>query len=210
MDIRSDESVSLDELREELSRTERLIEDTFGHRPIGFCAPGNFYRGLQGKRGQLGVLSERGYRFIGTDGQDERGLPFPAPFTQPYWYEKDGYPELLELPITGWHCNMLFNSGRQNDGWRPAPGFPDGSLLEKLPATVEEGFAARARELAYAVDRGLVYAPAMHPWSVYRFDAQLEHLDRLIQMAMGKGVRIVDCVRLYETYAAEREAGGAA
>ena len=210
LDISSDESVSLDELREELSRTERLIEGVFGSRPIGFCAPGNFHRGLRGKHKQLGVLSERGYRFIGTDGQDARGLPFPAPLTQPYWYDEDGYPDLLELPLTGWHCNMLFNSGHQNDRWQPAPGFPDGSILERPPDTVEEGFRARAKEFGYAIDRSLIYAPAMHPWSVYRFDPQLEHLDGLIQMARDHGVRVVNCLQLHATYTRRREvaAGG--
>ena len=209
MGIGSADSVSLDDLRDELSRTERLIEDVFGSRPIGFCAPGNFYRGLRGRLGQLGVLWERGYRFVGSDGQDARGLPYPAPFTQPYWYGEEGYPDLLELPITGWHCNMLFNSGHQNDGWVAAPGYPDGSVLEELPETLEEGFRARAREFAHAIEQGLTYAPAMHPWSVYRFDPQLEHLDRLIQMAKDTEVRIVNCLQLYEMHVHDKQRRGA-
>ena len=35
---------------------------------IGFCAPGGFYKGLQGHPKQLGILSEQGYQFIITDG----------------------------------------------------------------------------------------------------------------------------------------------
>jgi hypothetical protein len=213
MGMDATDSASLAEFRDELARTERLLSDTFGVRPIGFCAPGNFYRGLRGKPRPLAVLWERGYRFVGSDGQDARGLPYPAPFTQPYWYDEEGFSDLLELPITGWHCNMLFNSGHQNDGWTSAPGFPDGSILERLPETVGDGFQARAKEFLYAIERGLIYAPAMHPWSIYRFDPQLEHLDRLIQLAEDNEVRIMNCLRLYELYVRQKsrhEAGGGA
>ena len=106
-------------------------------------------------------------RFISTDGLGPPERPMPAPFTQPFWYQEEGFPELFEAPVTGWHCNLLFNTGRQSDDWKPGPGFPDGSILEKLPDTVDEGFDARSREFQFAIDNNLVYAPAMHPWSMY-------------------------------------------
>lgn len=206
--ISSHQEVALGDLRDELSMTSDLIFEIFGHRPIGFCAPGNFYRGLRGRRRHLGLLWEQGYRFIGTDGRDARGRPFPAPFTQPYWYAEEGFPDLLELPITGWHCNLLFNSGHQNDDWQPAPAFPDGSILEALPASVEEGFAARKRELDYAITHGLVYAPGMHPWSLHRFDPELKHLDRLVQVAKENGVRVTNCRQLDDILRHRRDADG--
>ena len=177
-----------------------LILKYFGERPIGFCAPGNFYRGFQGHPKQLGILWEQGYKFVGSDGVGPPGRRWPSPFTQPYWHAKDGFPDLLEEPVTGWPCNMLFNSGGQIDDWKPAPGFPDGTIMEKLPATLEEGLVARKKELEYAINNNLVYAPAMHPWSVYRFDPKLEHLDLLIEIAKEKNVPIMNCRGLYESY----------
>ncbi len=194
------DNASMDDFRGELSKTSALILSYFGRAPIGFCAPGNFYRGLRGRGRQLAVLWEQGYRFVGSDGQSARGFPFPAPFTQPYWYDDDGFPDLLEVPLTGWHCNALFNSGHQISHWQPAPGFPDGSILDKLPTTVEEGFQVRKKELEYAIENDLIYAPAMHPWSVYRFDPELGHLEWLIALAKDRGVRIANCMQLYETY----------
>ena len=95
---------------------------------------------------------------------------------------------------------MLFNTGHQNDNWQPAPGLPDGSILETLPVTVEEGFRARKKEFEYAIENELIYAPAMHPWSVYRFDPELKHLEWLIEMAKDQNVRTANCMQLYETY----------
>ena len=202
---RPDHKVPLDKVRAELSMTSDLIVQYFGSRPIGFCAPGNFYQGLRSKKEQLELLWQQGYRYVGTDGQDQRSHVLPAPFTQPYWYDDEGFPDMLELPLTGWHCNMLFNSGHQNDNWQPyrwhpAPGFPDGTALVNLPKTVEEGFRARQKEFRYAIQNKLVYAPCMHPWSVCRFDPKLEHLERLIGMAKMENVPVVNCRQLYELF----------
>lgn len=139
-------------------------------------------------------------QFVGSDGSGPPEQPMPALFTQPYWYAEDGFPDLLELPLNGWHCNKLFNTGGQNDNWQPAPGWPDGTILEKLPETVEEGFQARAKELQHAIDNDLIYTPSLHPWSIYRFDPELEHLDRLIEMAKENDVPVLNAMQLYEEY----------
>jgi len=204
MPINSDAPAHVEKLRRELRLTAELIEKHFGERPIGLCGPGNYYRGLQGYKKALGMLWEEGYRFIGTDGEGPPEQPMPAPMTQPYWYVADGFPDLLEEPITGWHCNMLFNTGGQSDGFKPQVGFPDGSMLEKIPETIDEGFDARARELQYAIDHGLVYAPAHHPWSIYRFDPEMEHLGRLIDMAKANDVAVMNCRQLYAHYVGDR------
>ena len=198
MVIKSQDDAVADQFRQELRVTSDLIRTHFGARPIGFCAPGNFYRGLRGFTKPLRVLWEEGYRFVGSDGVGPPERPMPAPFTQPYWYADEGFGDLLEEPITGWHCNMLFNTGGQSDNFQTQVGFPDGSILERLPTTVEEGFTARAKEFQYAIDRKLIYAPAYHPWSIYRFDPEMSHLSRLIEMAKANDVPILNCLQLYE------------
>ena len=198
MGISSTEPNVLRQFSTELEQTSDLILRYFGAHPIGFCAPGGFYKGLQGHPKQLGILWEQGYQFIITDGVGPPEQPMPAPFTQPYWYAEEGFPELFEIPVTGWHCNLLFNTGHQSDDWKPAPGFADGTVLERLPVTIDEGFQARRKKFQYAIERNLVYSPAMHPWSVYRFDPQLKHIEWLIEMAREKNVPIMNCGQLYE------------
>ena len=63
---------------------------------------------------------------------------------------------------------------------------------------VDEGFQGRRKELQYAIDRNLIYGPAMHPWSVYRFAPELEHLEPLIEMAQGKNVLTLNGRQLYD------------
>ena len=138
---------------------------------------------------------------MSTDGEGPPEHPMPAPFVLPYWYTEEGCLDLLEIPVTGWHCNMLFNTDHQSDNWRPATGYPDGTTMHALPATVDEGFQARSKEFQYAIDNKIIYVPAMYPWSVYRFDPELRHVERLIAMAREKEVPIVMCKQLYEKYA---------
>ena len=179
---------------------QNLSKSILAENPLAFVLREGFYRGLRGHPKELRILWEHGHRFIRTDGVGPPEQPMPALFTQPYWHLQDGFPGLLEVPATGWHCNLLFNTGHQSDGWKPGPGFVDGTILEKLPTTVKEGFGARRKELQYAIDNNLIYGPAMHPWSVYRFDSELTHLEQLIEMAKGKNVPIMNCRQLYDMY----------
>lgn len=200
MHIKEDDPQVIEQFQRELEMTSDLLEQHFGVRPLGFCAPGNFYQGLRGCRKHLEILWDHGIRYVGSDGWGPADHPIPAPFNQPYWYSEEGFPDLLEVPINGWHCNMLFNTGRQNDDWQPAVGFPDGTLLETLPVTIEEGYQVRAREFEYALDRQMIYAPAYHPWSVCRFDPQLQHLERLIKLAKKRNLPVVNCRQVYTRY----------
>jgi len=52
--------------------------------------------GMQGHPDRLKILWDNGARFIGTDSARPPRAVMPAPFVQPYWYEKEGFPELLE------------------------------------------------------------------------------------------------------------------
>jgi hypothetical protein len=199
-DIIDDDPAALGRFSQELLLTSDLIFEHFGERPVGFCTPGGHYKGLQGHPGQLKILWDQGYRYIGSDNSGPPEQWHPSPITQPYWYTEEGFPELFEVPGTGWHCNYLFNTGHQNDDWKPAPGLPDGTVLERLPVTVEEGFEVRSGEFRHCIENHLVYAPSMHPWSVYRFDPELKHVDSLIRMARAEAVPVVNCRQLYEVY----------
>ena len=200
MHIKDDDPNILSQFENELEKTAQLIHRYFGKPPRGFAAPGGFYRGLRGYQKQLAILKDQGYVYVNTDASGPPEQWMPAQFTQPYWYDEEGFPEILEVPVTGWHCNMLFNTGHQNDNWKPAAGFPDGTVMERLPVTIQEGFEARRKELQYAIDKQLIYLPAMHPWSVYRFDPELEHLERLIAAAREQRVPVVNCGSVYEQY----------
>ena len=72
MRIKSEDPAVAEQLRRELRLTADLIAAHFGTRPAGFCAPGNFYRGLQGCRTPLQVLWVKGA------GMGRSGGPSPS------------------------------------------------------------------------------------------------------------------------------------
>ena len=181
--------VSLTELDDEVKRTKDLIQKFFGAEAIGVRAPGNYYKGLQGYPDRLKILWDNGVRFLGSDGEGPPEAPVPAPFTQPYWYEKEGFPRLLELPITGFQCCYLLQTIGDLH-WKDKVGFPTGEILRELPRTVDEQILVRQKEFQYAIDNDLVYSPGLHPWSIYRFDNNLACLRFLIQMANNNNVPI--------------------
>lgn len=49
-------NVGLEELREEIGQTRKLIKDWFGTNSIGLRAPGNFFKGLQGHPDVLEIV----------------------------------------------------------------------------------------------------------------------------------------------------------
>jgi len=181
--------LSLAELDDEVRQTKKLIEKFFGIEAIGVRGPGGLYKGLQGHPDRLKILWDNGIRFLSSDGVGPPEAIMPAPFTQSYWYKKEGFPNLLELPITGWHCTYLLRTIGGSQYWNKV-GFPTGEVLRELPKTVDEQISVRQKEFQYAIDNDLVYSPALHPWSIYRFDKKLRCLRFLIQMAKDNNVPI--------------------
>jgi len=182
--------LSLEELDDEVKQTKELIRKLFNVESIGVRGPGGYYRGMQGHPDRLKILWDNGARFIGTDSAGPPGAVMPAPFAQPYWYEKEGFPELLELPATGFHCTYLLRTIGDPLGWKNMVGFATGEILKELPNNPDEQIAVRQKEFQYAIDNDLVYSPALHPWSIYRFDNELRCLRCLIQMARDNNVPI--------------------
>jgi len=192
--------LSLQELDDEVKQTKKLIEKFFGVEAIGVRAPGNYYKGLQGYPDRLRILWDNGVRFLGSDGMGPPEAPVPAPFTQPYWYKKEGFPKLLELPITGFHCTYLLQTIGDPLHWKDRVGFPTGEILRELPKTVDEQISVRQKEFQYAIDNDLLYSPGLHPWSIYRFDKKLRCLRFLIEMAKDNGVPIKSFKDYYLAY----------
>lgn len=191
--------LSLAELDGELKQTNKLIQKFFGIEAIGVRAPGNYYEGLQGYPDRLKILWDNGVRFLGSDGEGPPEAHSPAPFTQPYWYKKEGFSKLLELPVTGFHCTYLLQTiGDQH--WKNRVGFPTGEILKELPETVDGQISVRQKEFQYAIDNHLSYSPGLHPWSIYRFDKKLRCLQFLIQMARDNSVPIKSFRDYYLVY----------
>lgn len=194
--IKPPNAISLTKLQEEIKQTKKLIKEYFHTDSIGLRAPGNFFKGLQGYPDILKVIWDNGIRFLGSDGQGPSDKPMPASFAQPYWYKAEGFPYLLELPITGWHDTFLL--GRVLLPWSKQVGFPDGQILDALPRTVDEQISVYRREFQFAIDHDMIYSPGLHPWSIYRFDPKLGFLRFLLEMAEREKVPVSNFKKYYE------------
>lgn len=170
------------EAEKSVRRAQELIEEWFGYRPQGLCAPGGSRTGLRGQPEVLGILWEQGLRFVKSDnlGPPERpGLPSRL---APYTYAAEGFPELWELPGVGWHCTLTLPRGPVGD-WPPQAIVPGGPLVEHPPTTPAEHIAWVRQELEYLQAQGHQFSPSWHPWSLYRFDPQMEVVDFLLEYA---------------------------
>ena len=67
MEILSVHTKTQNKFKNELIKTSKLIRKHFDKEPLGFCAPGGFFKGLRGypeQLRQLRILSEQGHRFV--------------------------------------------------------------------------------------------------------------------------------------------------
>jgi len=109
---------SLDKIREELGRTQALIEDTLATRCRGLTGPWGYYRGLADRPDILAIIEEYGLCWIRTNARECRDCQ-PTPFTeQPFFYRDQGFPEILELGIHGYQDDFYwerFDNRRYGD-----------------------------------------------------------------------------------------------
>lgn len=195
--------VSLEEMREELELGKRLVEDTFEVECTGFRTPCGFYKGMQGEVERLKIIWSCGFKFISSDARGPADS-IPSGLQQAYWYDFEGFHELLELPAHGWHDNVL----KDPDGslqprlLLPWPGLLSWGIPSRPPRTPEEEFEVQKvwieRALKYELD---FVSPVYHPHSIYRMSDDC----RIIKLLMGHirslGMPTTTYVELYRHYA---------
>jgi peptidoglycan/xylan/chitin deacetylase (PgdA/CDA1 family) len=177
--VRVVRGVSPEETREEVRKTNRLLGAYLGRPCIGLTGPWCYYRGLRDRPDVLQVLWEEGIRFTRTDGRNERDWHPVSIDLQPYWYDALGFPELLEIPIHGWHDCVI---RAEVLGW------------EDL-----DGYVASVRpyiDRAAAEDK--VFSLCQHDWSSTREDPEMRATDAVIRYGQSQGLRFVSYRAYYE------------
>ena len=177
--VRVVRGVSPEETREEVRRTNELLGTHLGIHCIGLTGPWAYYRGLRDRPDILQVLREEGIRFTRTDGRNERDWHPVTLDLQPYWYDALGFPEMLEIPIHGWHDCVI---RAEILGWHDV----DGYVASVRPYT----------DRAAAEDK--VFSLCQHDWSSIRADPQMRATESLIRYARGQGLRVLSYRAYYE------------
>ncbi len=168
----------LAEIEDEVGRASDLIRRHFGRECTGITGPWAYYRGLSDRPDILEVLHRLGIRFTRTYGRDHHDFQ-PVSFSiQPFRYEAQGFPEILEFPIHGW----------QDVYWREINGWAN-----------LEGYSRHLRAcLKHVAGHKLVWSYGSHDWSSIRDDPEMSIIRSLIRGAERHGAKIMSYLEYSE------------
>lgn len=194
--------IGLDELREEIGRGKALVEEAFGRECIGVRSGCGFFKGMQGESERLRVIWECGVKFISTDLRGPADS-IPSGLQQAYWYDEEGFPELLELPGHGWHDNVLKSfEPRLCLCWPPVLRW---GIPNRPPESPEEEIAVQRAWIDKAISLGLDYISLIyHPHSIYRMSRDCRIVELLIEEVKSRDMPVTTYSGLYELYSSGR------
>lgn len=164
---------SLEEIYHEVENTSRLLKEYLGAECVGLTGPFGYYQGLSDRPDILEILHKTGIRFTRTYGRNHRGWQ-PVPFNiQPFWYELQGFPDILEFPVQGW----------QDILWLQSHDFL--------------GYQAYLKsEIDHIAEDDLTWGCLQHD-KLIDWDPDLEVTEGLIRYAKERGVRITSYFDYY-------------
>jgi hypothetical protein len=177
--------VSTEETREEVRKTSMILAEHLGVSCIGLTGPWCYYRGLRDRPDILQVLWEEGIRFTRTDGRNERDWHPVSMDLQPYWYDALGFPDVLEIPIHGWHDCVIRDEVL---GWENVDGY-----VESVRPYIDRAAA-----------EDTVFSLCQHDWSSIRADPQMRATEALIRYAQERGLRFMSYRAYYDECKARR------
>ena len=168
---------------EEVTRTLRLFQETFGRSCRGITGPWGDYWGLSDRPDLLRILNKAGLCWLRTHARDYRDCQ-PTPLeVQPFFYRDQAFPEMLEIPVQGYQDDFYWE---RFDDRRHGAGYVD-FLNWAVEQTVEHDrvFCVNSH------DHGTPTAEA--------FDqTKCAWLRPLLEKGRSAGARFVSCEELYQ------------
>lgn len=175
-------------IRDEVRRASDAVEAATGYRPWGLTGPYGYYRGLMDRPDLLEVLHDEGIRYLRTFGRDACDWQPVSLDNQPFWYEPQGFADMLELLLHGWQDCIL----RDQRGWDDRSGY----LSAVFPW------------LEAAASRDAVFSYVQHDWSSLRGDPEMEMTRAILGRARELGMRILTARAYFEERLAASRAAG--
>lgn len=182
------EGASVAEIAREIDRANTVIREMLGREVLGLTTPWGYYRGLGDRPDLLALLHMAGIRYVRSwmrNAQDWVPVPLSR---QPFFYEAQGFPTILECPVTGRHdCD-----------WGNHLGFEPRAF-----DTLGEYAQYIGEQLRMIAVNGWAFVYNQHDTTTMRWDPEMVVVRGLIERARELGVR----VGLYRDYYEERLAG---
>nr|MDO8110901.1 polysaccharide deacetylase family protein [Candidatus Sigynarchaeota archaeon] len=166
----------LRKIRADVVKASKVLEKRLNITPIGMTTPFAFYKGLTDRPDILKVLHDAGIRFIRSWGRNEQGYN-PVPLdVQPFFYNEQGFPDMLECTVNGWQDCIW----REHHGWKAR-------WDEQVNSDID-----------YVAGHGLFLTLCQHDWSSIQQDPEMAMTAAIIDHANAKGVRILHYKAFYE------------
>lgn len=194
--------VPLEEVRREVALGKQWVEETFQRPCIGTRPGCGFFRGMQGEPERLAIFVECGMKYISADLRGPADS-IPSGLQQAYWYDEEGFPQLLELPGHGWHDNVLKapQEFHLRLSWPLAMAW---GIPNRPVRTPEEEFTVQRVWIARAATLGLDFVSLVyHPWSIYRLSEDCRIVELLMRYVKELGLPTTTYTALYQRYAAQ-------
>jgi peptidoglycan/xylan/chitin deacetylase (PgdA/CDA1 family) len=196
-------AASLEEIRQEISRGKAVVEEVFQRPCLGLRPGCGFVEGLRGAPEILEIVRQAGFEYVSSMLWGKE-YSLPAGLNQAFTYTEDGFPGLWEIPGHGWHENLLKGNNRiwGMEAVRTLlfpPEFPE-AIPSRLVKNAQEEFHYNNR---YFIDRacreGLGHASLIwHPWSLYRFDPEMEMLELTFEYLREKSIQACTFASYYQ------------
>ena len=192
--------ISLDEVRKEISLGVQLVRERLERPCIGVRSGCGFFKGLQGEDERLGVISEYGVKYLSTDLRGPADS-IPSGLQQAYWYDEEGYPQLLEMPGHGWHDNVLKSPDPRL--CLPYPPVLLWGIPNRPPRSPEEEVTVQRVWIEKAISLKLDYVSLVyHPCSIYRMNEECRTMELLIREVKAFAMPTTTYTQLREFYSA--------
>ncbi len=179
------EGGSFAEIAREIDRAQTAVREVLGVTPIGLTTPWGYYRGLGDRPDLLSLLHMAGIRYLRSWMRNANDWVPVELSRQPFFYEAQGFPSILECPLTGRHdCD-----------WGHHLGFEPREF-----GTVDAYADYVVGQLDEIADNDWAFVYNQHDTTTMRWDRQMVVVRRLIERSRELGIEVAR----YEEYYQER------
>jgi len=154
-----------------------LLDRLLGVRCRGVTTPYSYYRGLADRPDILALIARLGMSYVRSYGRNSRDY-FPLDWdVQPFWYARQGFPDLLETPMQGW----IDAQWRRAHGWQNWPAW----------------YAYLQEQVAQVAAGGLCWSHCQHDWTSVLYDEPLAWTRKFLEHAAAR-LEVLTHYQFYE------------
>lgn len=158
--------LDFDRMEEQIGRPVALLKKYLGVECKGITAPYTYYRGLSDRPDILEIISKSGMVYTRSYGRNSLDY-FPLDWEiQPFFYDRQGFPGILECPVQGW----LDAQWRHDNGWEKWEEY--NSYLKTQVDRLES--------------MNMCWSHLQHDWTSILFDENLHWTRKFIEYAAQK------------------------